>query len=46
MAYAAEARGDAGGMIRYLEPAAKLSSNPAIRQALVEIRESLPAKRP
>jgi hypothetical protein len=46
MAYAAEARGDATRMIRYLEPAAQLSTNPAIRQALTEVRESLPAKRP
>ena len=46
MAYAAEARGDAARMIRYLEPAARLSTNPAIRQALTEVRESLPAKRP
>jgi hypothetical protein len=45
MAYAAEARGDAASMIRYLEPAARLSSNPAIRQALAEARESLPPNR-
>jgi hypothetical protein len=45
MAYAAEARGDAASMIRYLEPAALLSSNPAIRQALAEARESLPPER-
>jgi hypothetical protein len=46
MAYAAEARGDGAAVLRYLAPAASLSTNPAIRRALAEARDSLPAKRP
>ncbi|HEU5304674.1 MAG TPA: hypothetical protein VFU40_08525, partial [Gemmatimonadales bacterium] len=46
MAYAAEARGDTAGAVRYLEPASRLSSNPALKQALAEFRAGLPANRP
>lgn len=46
MAYSAEARGDLVGMVRYLEVAARLSTNPAIRATLEELRAQLPAKQP
>jgi hypothetical protein len=46
MAYAAEARGDLRGMVRYLEVAARLSTNPAIRATLEELRSQLPAQEP
>jgi hypothetical protein len=44
MAYAMEARGDVAGVVRYLESAARLSTNPAIRAALAEARLQLEAK--
>jgi uncharacterized protein HemY len=46
MAYAAEARGDTASAVRYLEPASRLSTNPALKQALAEFRAGLPANRP
>ncbi len=46
MAYAAETGGDPRAALRYLEPAARLSTNPAIRQALDEARASVPSIRP
>jgi hypothetical protein len=41
MAYAMEDRGDPAAMLRYLEPAARLSSNPALKAALDELRATL-----
>jgi hypothetical protein len=38
MAYAYEARGDKAMTVRYLEPASKLSNNPAIKRALEELK--------
>ena len=42
LAYALESRGDTARTLRYLERAAKLSTNPAIRQALEELRKGAP----
>jgi hypothetical protein len=41
MAYAMEGRGDFQGMLRYLEPAARLSANPAVQAALEEVRREV-----
>jgi hypothetical protein len=41
MAYAMEARGDAVAMLRYLEPASRLSGNPALRAARDTLRAAL-----
>lgn len=41
MAYAMEVRGDPAAMLRYLEPAARLSSNPALKAARDELRATL-----
>jgi hypothetical protein len=46
MAYAAEGRGDTTSAVRYLEPASRLSNNPALKQALTDFRAGLPANRP
>jgi len=46
MAYAAEARGDLTAMVRYLEAASRLSTNPAIRATLQELKAQVPAKQP
>jgi hypothetical protein len=46
MAYAAETRGDLAAMVRYLEFAARLSINPAIRATLEELRSQVPAQEP
>ncbi|HEX9754207.1 MAG TPA: DUF2723 domain-containing protein [Gemmatimonadales bacterium] len=45
MAFAAQARGDLAATARYLEPAARLSGNPAIRAALDEALDSVPSNR-
>jgi hypothetical protein len=44
MAYAMEAQGDLQGMLRYLEPATRLSSNPALRAARDELRARVGAQ--
>ncbi|HEX9893534.1 MAG TPA: DUF2723 domain-containing protein [Gemmatimonadales bacterium] len=46
MAFAYESRGDTAAAVRYLEPATRLSNNPALRQALDQLRAGLPANRP
>jgi hypothetical protein len=42
LAYAMESRGDTARVLGYLERAAKLSSNPAIKAALEQIRKGTP----
>jgi hypothetical protein len=42
LAYAMESRGDTARVVQYLERSAKLSSNPAIKAALEQIKNGTP----
>jgi len=46
MAFVAERRNDLQATVRYLEPAARLSANPALAEALEAARAALPSNRP
>jgi hypothetical protein len=46
LASAMEQRGDTARMVKYLERAALLSSNPALSAALSQLKRALPASRP
>jgi hypothetical protein len=43
LAFAMEARGDTVQMLRYLERAALLSTNPAVQAALDQLRKKIPS---
>ena len=44
LAYAMEQRGDTARMVKYLERASLLSSNPALSAALKELKRRVPAQ--
>jgi hypothetical protein len=46
MAYAYLGRGDTAAAIRYLEPATRLSNNPAIKQMLDDLTSVFSSRRP